>query len=125
MPSKVLPARLAVVALVAIIATSAIVATTGPAAAVALTNRDTREHKVTVLEGDARQDHTLAPLGVLNGVCLKGCLIRLNDSDNDEYELEGNEIVSIEDGYLYYDGPETPAAPGPGDAPPAAPAQPK
>ena len=45
---------------------------------------------------------------------LKGCVIRLSDSENDEYELEGSEIVSIEDGYLYYDGPDSGAEMAPG-----------
>ncbi len=77
----------------------------GAAYAVSLTNRDDKAYKVTVIEGDAKQDHSVAPAGVIQGVCLKGCLIRLGDSQNDEYELEGTEVVSIEDGYLYYDGP--------------------
>ena len=84
------------------------------AVAVSLTNRDDRDHKVTILEGDVRQDHTLAPSAVLEGICTKGCVIRLNDSDSDEYELEGDEVVSIEEGYLYYDGPDAPPEPGSG-----------
>jgi hypothetical protein len=86
-----------------------------PAWSVSLTNRDDRDHKVTVIEGASRQDHQLAAQAVLEGVCLKGCIVRLNDSDNDEYELEGNEIVSIEDGYLYYDGPDAPTEQAPAD----------
>ena len=79
--------------------------------AVSVTNRDSRDHTLTVIEGDARIDSVLKPGASLDGVCLKGCLIRLNGSENDEYELEGAEVVSIEGGYLYYDGPEVPAAP--------------
>ena len=93
------------------------------AQAVSVTNRDDKEYKLTVIEGDAKQDHTLKPSGVLEGVCQKGCVIRLNDSENDEYELEGPEVVSIEEGYLYYDGPDVPAEPGAGDA--GQPSQPK
>jgi hypothetical protein len=85
------------------------------AAAVSLTNRDDRDHRVTIIEGEKRQDHTLTPSAVLDGICQRGCIIRLNDSDSDEYELEGTEIVSIEEGYLYYDGPEAPAEPSPGE----------
>ncbi len=84
------------------------------AAAVSLTNRDDRQHKVTVIEGERSQDHTLAPSAVLEGICLKGCVIRLNDSEDDEYELEGNEVVSIEEGFVYYDGPDVPEQPAPG-----------
>ena len=78
------------------------------AAAVLLTNRDDRDYKVRIIEDDKHQDHTLRPSAALEGVCQKGCIVRLNDSENDEYELEGTEVVSIEHGYLYYDGPETP-----------------
>ena len=87
-----------------------------PAAAHAatVTNRDAKDYKLTVLEGDKAQHLTLKPSGVLQDLCPKGCIVRLNDSENDEYELEGTEIVSIEDGYLYYDVPETgPGVPGP------------
>ncbi len=85
------------------------------AAAVSLTNRDDREHRVTVVEGERRQDHTLAPLAILEGFCPNGCVIRLNDSEDDEYKLEGNETISIEEGFVYYDDPEIPEQPAPGD----------
>lgn len=76
-------------------------------AAVSVTNRDDKAHKLTVIEGDSKKDIQIKPSEVIEGICAKGCFIRLNDSENDEYELEGTEIVSIEDGYLYYDGPDT------------------
>lgn len=92
--------------------------------AVSITNRDDKDYKVTVIEGDAKQDHVLKASEVIEAVCMKGCIVRLNDSDNDEYELEGPEVVSIEDGYLYYEGgPDGPAEPGGGDA--GQPSQPK
>ncbi|MFM9849643.1 MAG: hypothetical protein ACKVP3_21090 [Hyphomicrobiaceae bacterium] len=75
-------------------------------AVVSVTNRDDKDHKLTVVEGETRTEHVLKPTQVLEGICAKGCVIRLNDSENDEYELEGTEVVSIEEGYLYYDGPE-------------------
>jgi hypothetical protein len=87
------------------------------AAAVSVANHDDKEHKLTIIEGDAKQDQVLKPQAVLDNICQKGCIIRLNDSENDEYELDGSEVVSIEDGYLYYDGPDVPASPAP---PPAA-----
>ena len=89
----------------------------GIASAVSVTNRDDKEQKIQIVEGDAKKDHTLKPAAVLDGVCLKGCVIRLNDNDNDEYELDGTEVVTIEDGFLYYDGPDAP----PAGAAPAAP----
>jgi hypothetical protein len=87
--------------------------------AVSVTNRDDREVKLTVIEGEAKQDHILKPSQELKEVCQKGCVIRLNDSENDEYELEGSEVVSIEEGYLYYDGPDVPAEPSPGQTAPS------
>jgi hypothetical protein len=91
----------------------AVLALFGSADAVTVTNRDDKEHKITIIEGDVKNDMQLKAAGVLENICSKGCVVRLNDSESDEYELEGAEIVSIEDGYLYYDGPEVPeAAPG-------------
>ena len=76
-------------------------------ATVSLTNRDNRDHKLTVIEdeGSKTTDHTLRPTQVLEGICAKGCVIRLNGNAEDEYELEPNDKVSIEEGLLYYDEP--------------------
>lgn len=87
----------------------------GSALAISVTNRDDKDHKLTIIEGEAKVDHTLKPTAILEGICLKGCVIRLNDSENDEYELEGTEVVSVEDGYLYYDGPDAPSDAAPAD----------
>lgn len=84
---------------------------TSAASAVTVTNRDVKDIKVTIVEGEARQDKVLGPGKVIEGVCQKGCIIRLNDSDNDEYELEGSEAVSVEEGFLYYDTPLQDGAP--------------
>ena len=91
------------------------------ASAVSVTNRDAGDVKVTVIEGEARQDHVLKPSQELKEICQKGCIIRLNDSESDEYELEGTEVVSIEEGYLYYDGPDSPASPQGGAGQPSEP----
>ena len=90
---------------------------TSAASAVTVTNRGDKDVKVTVIEGEAKQDQVLQPTKVLEGVCQKGCIIRLNDSDNDEYELEGSEAVSIEEGFLYYDSPVGEGAPQGGTTP--------
>jgi len=100
----------------AVLLGASIALTASAAGAVSVTNRDDREVKLTVIEGDAKKDHVLKPSEELKEVCLKGCIIRLNDSESDEYELEGTEVVSIEEGYLYYDGPDTPADPASGAA---------
>ncbi len=87
-----------------------------PTLAASVTNRDHKVYMVTIIEGEAKQDHVLKPSLVLEGVCQKGCVIRFTDSENDEYKLDGSELVSIEDGVLYYDGPAADAASGVGDA---------
>ena len=74
--------------------------------AVSITNRDDQDHKVTIIEGELSAEHMLKPLQALNGICARGCVIRLNDSEDDEYQLEADDVVSIEDGSLYYDGPD-------------------
>jgi hypothetical protein len=91
-------------------------------AAVTLVNRDDKDHKLTVIEdgGAKSTDHVLKPSQMLEGICEKGCVIRINDSDEEEYELEAGDKVSIEEGFLYYDEP-APAQQGAGAAPPAAP----
>jgi hypothetical protein len=101
-------------------------ATADPAAAISITNRDDKEYKITVLEEDGAKtsDHVLKPNQILEGICLKGCVIRLNDNEEDEYELvEGTEVVSIEEGYLYYDQEETPGSAAPGTVPGSPPAK--
>lgn len=92
---------------------------TSAATAVTVTNRDDKDVKVTIIEGEARQDNVLGAGKVVDGVCQKGCIVRLNDSENDEYELEGSEAVSVEEGFLYFDTPLQDGAPQAGSAVPA------
>jgi hypothetical protein len=89
------------------------------AGAVSVTNRDDQDHKITIIEGETKTDKVLKPTQVLEGLCPKGCVLRLNDSEDDEYELEVNDVVSIEEGSLYYDGPDAEPKTGPGAEPPA------
>lgn len=100
------------------VAASLIVALTGAPGAYAssITNRDSTDQKVSVIEGNAAADHILRPSATLKGFCSKGCVIRLNDRQEDEYELKGSEVVAIKGGYLYYDGPPASAGSRSGDA---------
>lgn len=90
--------------------------------AASITNREEREHTVTIMEGEAKADYVLKPSRTLSDVCLKGCIIRVNDGENNEYRLSGGDAVSIEDGTVFYDAPDAsmrPASPpGPGKRPP-------
>lgn len=103
--------KLAVAALsnVALIALSVAHAST-------ITNLDDKDHTITVIEAKSTRDQVLRPSATLKGICTKGCVIRLNDGDDSEYELKGSEVVSIEDGYLYYDNPPGEAVPEADDA---------
>ncbi len=77
-----------------------------PAKAVTLTNLDTKTHAVEVRTKSARRSHQLPPTETLSRFCEDGCIIRLNDSSDDDYILEGTERISIEGGLVYYDGEE-------------------
>lgn len=88
----------------------ALILATSPAFATAsVTNRDEKDHKITIIEGDKKRDYTLKPNEELKDICTSGCVLRLNDSDDDEYQLEPKDIVSIEDNNLYYDNEDTDA----------------
>lgn len=41
-------------------------------AVVSVTNRDDKDHKLTIVEGETRTDHVLKPTQVLEGICDKG-----------------------------------------------------
>lgn len=94
------------------------------AGATTITNKDDKEHTVTIIDGDKERQVVLKPEQKAENVCPTGCRLRLQDDDED-YELDAKDVVVIEEGYLYYDEPEqpqqSPAAP-PAQAPaPAAP----
>lgn len=90
---------------------AAVMAWAPGASASQLSNLDSKDHNVTVIEGNAAKTHVLQPSAKLEGICIQGCVLRLDGSEADEYELDGSEVVSIEDGYLYYDGPVASAEP--------------
>ena len=109
-PRRVHPLRsVSMMRLARVVGVIGLLSSSTAAHAVSITNRDEHDHKVTIIEGDTKADHVLKPSQALNGICAKGCTIRLNDSEDDEYRLEADDVVSIEDGSLYYDGPGTPA----------------
>jgi len=70
-----------------------------------ITNNDGRTYTLTVEERGAKSTVDIAPGGSLDGVCLRGCLLTLGEVKDGAYRLpEGNEIVTIEQGALFYDG---------------------
>lgn len=76
---------------------------TSAAAAATITNRSDTEVKLAVTEGSGKQEHTLAAGKVLDGVCQKGCIIRLVEPKGDDYELNGSDRVLVDEGYVYYE----------------------
>ena len=98
------------------IAVIGLLACAAAAQAASVTNRDERDHRVTIIEGEAKADHVLKPSQTLADICLKGCTIRMNRSEDDDYLLSGGDAVSIEDGTVFYDTPDASAAPA---SPPA------
>lgn len=87
------------------LATLAVLATLlGRAAeAATITNRDDREHKISILSGAASEARVLKPGDVARDVCPKGCIVRLGDTREGDYEIEGGDVVVIEDGAIYYE----------------------
>lgn len=70
-----------------------------------LTNKDKRSYMVTVNEGSGSTKHDLGASETLEKFCGNGCVLILRGVEDGSYYLpEGNEIVSIEGGVLYYDG---------------------
>ena len=74
-------------------------------AAASITNRDDKVHKLTIIEDGRTAERVLKPQEVLQGICAKGCLIRLGDVPGEGYVLERTDVVSIEDNLVYYDEP--------------------
>jgi hypothetical protein len=77
----------------------------GPASAFAitLTNRDATDQKLIVIEGD-KESEIIIKSGDKLDLCEKSCVIRLPDGE--DYEFDGGEIVSLEEGLLFLDNPD-------------------
>jgi hypothetical protein len=71
--------------------------------AITLTNRDTADQKLIVIEGDMQKE-TVIKAGEKLELCQKSCVIRLPDGE--DYQFDGGEIVSLEEGLLFLDHPE-------------------
>ncbi len=72
--------------------------------AATLVNTDQRTHQLTVLGAGPGGVLNVAPGERLHKVCPEGCVLRLNGSSEHDYLIEGPELISIEDGTLYYEG---------------------
>jgi hypothetical protein len=89
--------------------------------ALQITNRDAAEHKLVVTESGTTKDVVLKPSQVLEGICLKGCTVKT--ADGEEYDFDGTEVVSIEEGLMFLDEVEGGATGPGGEAVESAPAE--
>jgi hypothetical protein len=79
--------------------------TVSNALASTITNRDDKTYTISIILGTSTKDHVLAPTGTLLKVCERGCVVRIDSNRDEQYQLEGSEIVAIEDGRLFYASP--------------------
>lgn len=70
---------------------------------ITLTNRDASDQALIIIEGDRQSERTIKA-GEKLELCEKSCVIRLPDGE--DYEFDGPEIVSLEEGLLFLDNPE-------------------
>ena len=85
--------------------------------ALQLTNRDTADHKIALTEPSGTQEVLIKPSQVIDGICKTGCTMKM--ADGEEYEFDGNEVVSIEEGLMFLDEPadgNSAGSSGPDDA---------
>ena len=80
-----------------------------PAFALTISNSDPDPHTITVTAGTDTKEVTIAPDQQVEPVCAEGCVVELDNGE--QYQMTGNEQVSIEDGVIFVD-----SAPGNGDA---------
>ena len=71
--------------------------------AITLINRDSSDQKLIVIEGDKQSERTVKA-GEKLELCEKGCVIRLPDGE--DYDFDGTEAVSLEEGLLFLDNVE-------------------
>ncbi|MFM1816143.1 MAG: hypothetical protein RLZ98_2838 [Pseudomonadota bacterium] len=76
------------------------------ASAATVANKDKQEHQLSIQERKGEHKASLKPGGKLENICPNGCVLRVGDNPNAVFQLEGDEVVSIENGLLYYDGQE-------------------
>jgi hypothetical protein len=79
-----------------------------PAEALTITNTDPDPHTITVKVGGDSKELTIEPQTAVDPPCDKGCTVELETGE--QYEMQGGEEVSIEDGVIFVD-----STPGNGD----------
>ena len=74
--------------------------TTSTASAVTITNRDAKEVKLTVVEATPTGSCPVTWQGARWGLS-EGLYCPPSDTEDDEYELQVSESVSVEEGFLF------------------------
>jgi len=67
---------------------------------ISVINREATDQTLIVIEGD-KQAEQIIKAGEQLTLCEKSCVIRL--ADGEDYEFDGPETVSLEDGLLFLD----------------------
>ncbi len=84
----------------------------GGANAISLTNRDPSDQKIVLIEGEKQSERVLKA-GEKVALCESSCVIRLPGGE--DYEFDGPETVSLEEGLLFLENESDAQQPG-GDA---------
>jgi hypothetical protein len=84
-------------------ALTAVLASYSSVYALSVTNHDGTDQKLIIIEGEKQREETVAPNKTLSNICPAGCVIQLENGE--EYEFDGQEVVSIEEGLMFLDEP--------------------
>lgn len=72
-----------------------------PARALTISNIDPKAHTITVTADGASKELTIEAEKEVDAPCASGCKVKLENGE--EYELGGEEVISIEDGVIFID----------------------
>jgi hypothetical protein len=72
-----------------------------PTQALTISNVDPDPHTITVTAGSDSKELTIEPQTEVDPPCDKGCKVELENGE--QYEMKGDELVSIEDGVIFVD----------------------
>jgi len=72
-----------------------------PASALTISNVDPEPHTIIVTAGTDTKELTVEPDQQVDAVCAEGCLVELENGE--QYQMQGAETVSIEDGVIFVD----------------------
>jgi hypothetical protein len=83
------------------LAAALVAASAAPVSALTLRNLEAKPQTIILIEGDEQQTLTVGPKQPLAGICLKGCVVELDNGDR--YAFDGPEAIALEDGLLFFD----------------------